>query len=66
MRVYTQAELDDLIAAPKIITEAPKKAMRLERGSRRNDMRLRSEDESMDFTAFMRINDTFPENFSIA
>jgi hypothetical protein len=65
LRVYTQTELDDLIAVPKLITEAPKKAMRLERGSRRNDMGLQSEDKTWDFSAFMRVNETFPENFSI-
>ena len=43
--------------------------MRLDRGSLRNDFRLESEEDSANdktkFSAFMRINESFPENFSI-
>lgn len=65
MRSYTQRELDELISCPKIITEAPKRQMRLEGSQRRNDMRLREKAGNRDFGVFMRMHDEFQENFSI-
>ena len=65
MRIYTQEEIDDLIASPKLIVEPPKKEFRSDRGHKRNGMTLQSVDGKTDFTVFMRINEDFPENFSI-
>ena len=65
MKQYTQNELDDLISCEKEIYDPPKQDMREERGSRRNNMGLRSLDGSREFSVFMRINEDFPENFSI-
>jgi len=39
-RRYTQQEIDDLIACPKVVSEPPKREMKLDRGHFRNDMRL--------------------------
>jgi hypothetical protein len=65
MTAYSQEEINHLISCPKVITEPPKKAMRSERGSRRNDIGLRSKDGELEFSVFMRINEDFHENFSI-
>lgn len=69
MTTYSQQELEELIVRPKRIIEPPRKDMRLERGSLRNDFGLESlEDninDTMKFSAFMRKNESFPENFSI-
>lgn len=65
MRQYTQDALDALIACRKAVVDPPRKEMKSERGCRRNDMTLRSEDGQHDFTVFMRVNEDFPENFSI-
>lgn len=65
MRTYTQAELDELIGCPKVVTDPPRKEMRLDRGSRRNSMRLASQDGKWRFSVFMRVNEAFQENFSI-
>ncbi len=64
---YTQADIVALIAYPKTISEPPKKDMRIERGSQRNAMRLTAyrDKEVLEFEVFMRVNDTFPEDFSI-
>ncbi|MCK6438850.1 MAG: hypothetical protein L6Q71_01455 [Planctomycetes bacterium] len=64
MATLTQQQIDDLIACRKVIVEPPRKEMTEERGSRRNDMRLTSEDRAHVFPVFMRINSTFQENFS--
>ena len=64
-RQYTQQEIDDLIACPKVISEAPKREMKLDRGLFRNDMRLKSTDEKMEFRVFMWRSEDLPENFSI-
>lgn len=65
MKTYSQEEIDNLIVCPKVITEPPRKEMRLERGSRRDNMALRSTDGDLEFSVFIRINEDFPENFSI-
>ncbi len=65
MKTYSQKEIDDLIATPKVITEPPKQEFRSERGHKRNGMRLQSLNGEQEFTVFMRINEDFPENFSI-
>lgn len=65
MKTYTQQELEALIACPKLITEPPRKEMKSDRGSLRNDMYLESVDGKMGFSVFIRINERFNENFSI-
>ncbi len=65
MSEYTQQEIDHLLKCPKVVIEPPRKQMVEERGSRRNNMRLTSEDGKIKFEAFMRICEDFPENFSI-
>jgi hypothetical protein len=62
---YSQQDIDRLISCSKVITDPPRKEMRVERGSRRNDMWLRAEDGDLEFSVFIRVNDDFPENFSI-
>ena len=42
MKTYSQEEIDSLISCPKVIAEPPKREMRSERGSKRNNMELRS------------------------
>jgi hypothetical protein len=64
-RKYDTLELQELLAIPKLITEPPRREMKLERGSWRNDMRLRSVEGGHDFRVFMRKSEEFPENFSI-
>ena len=64
-RRYTQQEIDDLIGCPKVVSEPPKREMRLDRGHFRNDMRLKSTDDKLEFRVFMRRNEDLPENFSI-
>ena len=65
MKIWTQAELDELIFCPKQMVDAPRKEMRSERGHLRNDMTLCSRDGEWRFSVFMRINERFPENFFI-
>ena len=65
MTTHSQQDIEHLISCAKVICDPPRKEMRVERGSRRNDMRLRSQEGDLEFSVFMRINDDFPENFSI-
>jgi hypothetical protein len=65
VKIYSQEEIDRLIACPKIVTEPPKRDMKSQRGHRRNNMLLRSEEGGLEFSVFMRINEDFNENFSI-
>lgn len=64
-RGYTQEEIDSLIACTKVVSEPPKREMKLDRGHFRNDMRLKSTDGNLEFRVFMRRNEDLPENFSI-
>ena len=64
-RRYTQQEIDDLIGCPKVVSEPPKREMKLDRGHFRNDMRLKSTDDKLEFRVFMRRSEDLPENFSI-
>jgi hypothetical protein len=64
-RRYTQQEIDDLIACPKVVSEPPKREMKLDRGHFRNDMRLKSTDDKLEFRVFMRRSEDLPENFSV-
>jgi hypothetical protein len=65
VRVYTQGELDALIRCPKIITEAPRREMRLDGAHWRNDMIVREQSGEHEFSVFMRMHSEFSENFSI-
>ena len=65
MKTWTQAELDELIACPKQVVDPPRKTMRSERGHQRNDATLSSLDGERRFSVFMRINEDFPENFTV-
>lgn len=65
-RTYTDDELSDLIACPKVITNPPHREMRLDGQHWRNEMDLvASDDKALTFHVFMRRNDNIPENFSI-
>ena len=50
---------------PKVVSEPPKREMKLDRGHFRNDMRLKSTDDKVEFRAFMRRSEDLPENFSV-
>lgn len=65
MKKYSQEEIEGLITCKKRITDPPRKEMKADRGSLRNDIQLESLDGKMGFSVFMRINERFPENFSI-
>jgi len=65
MRTFTDEEIANLVNCPKQVDDPPKREMRLENKSRRNDMSLRSADGKHAFRVFMRQSDDFPENFSI-
>jgi hypothetical protein len=64
-RRYAQQEIDDLIACAKVVSDAPKREDKLDRGHFRNDLRLKSADGKLEFRAFMRRSEDLPENFSI-
>ena len=59
------SEIKELIEIEKIITEGPKDSFILKQGSLRNDFNLESSVNSRKFHAFIRINETFSEDFSI-
>ena len=65
MQVYTVEKIEALISCPKVVTDPPKKELKLENGHFRNNLELKSEDGELNFTVFIRINFDFPENFSI-
>lgn len=65
MSTFTQHEIDELIKCPKVITSAPRRTWKMERGYRRNDMELQSQDGKYSFGVFMRVDEEFRENFSI-
>ena len=65
MKVWTQVELDYLVACEKRTVDPPKKTMRLELGSHRNEAALESFDAQHSFRVFFRRNDKFRENFTV-
>lgn len=65
MRQYTQDELQSLIICRKAITDPPRRQDYNAGGHKRNDMKLQSMDGDNRFSVFMRVNNDFPENFSI-
>lgn len=62
---FNQEFINFLISCPKRIKEAPKKEMVCEKGHLRNNMKLISDDGKFEFEVFIRVNQAFPENFSI-
>ncbi len=54
MKNYNQQELEEMIICPKAIIKPPRKEMKLERGSFRNDFELESISDGIKFSAFMR------------
>lgn len=62
---FTDAEIGHLTSCKKTVTEPPRKEMKVERGHRRNDMRLKAAGEELDFRVFIRQNLDFEENFSV-
>lgn len=65
MKTWTQDELDALISCDKRTLEPPKKIMRLEFGSYRNEATLESLDAKHSFRVFLRQNAKFHENFTV-
>lgn len=61
MKKYSQEEIEGLIKCKKRVTDPPRKEMKAERGSLRNDIQLESLDGKIGFAVFMRINERFPE-----
>ena len=65
MSVMSQDEIERLIHCPKVVTEPPRREPATERGNSRNGARLKAKDGDEEFSMFVRINDSFNENFSI-
>ena len=65
MREYKQEEIEELIRCPKVIIEAPRKEMYIERAYLRNDLKLREKNGERIFKVFMRQTVDFPEDFTI-
>lgn len=63
---WTQVELDRLTACAKRVTEPPSRQWKLESGAKRKSLRAEAVAEpGLRFRVFLRINQRFPENFSI-
>lgn len=65
MKTFSDDDIMNLISCKKNVVQPPRKDMKLDRASYRNDMQLESEDGSVRFSVFMRRNQEFMENFSI-
>ena len=65
MKTYTDEEIQELISCSKMVDKPPLKALKEERGHLRNEMTVKSADGKLKFRIFMRVNQTFNENFSI-
>jgi hypothetical protein len=61
----TEENINYLITCEKEIIETEHKDLKSNQGHKRNNFRLLSSDEKHQFSAFLRVNITFPENFSI-
>jgi hypothetical protein len=48
-----------------VVSEAPKRDLKLDRGHFRSDLRVKSTDAKLEFRVFMRRSEDLPENFSI-
>lgn len=62
---FSAEEIEELIALPKVITDAPRREMVEEGGHRRNDFKCESTDGKHRFRVFMRQNVMFPDAFSV-
>ena len=65
MANYRQQDIDELISCLKLVLESPKPVLKLMNGHWRNDARLMADKIKGEFLMFMRINEDFPENFSV-
>ncbi len=65
VKTWIQSELDELVACEKRTIDPPKKHMRLELGSYRNEASLESLDGEHSFRVFFRQNAKFRENFTV-
>jgi len=65
MRIFTDEELDSLVACPKQMVDPPRRELRAEGKMKRNDMTMKSMDGTHSFRVFLRQSDEFPENFSV-
>ncbi len=63
--IYQQDYLDSLITIPKTIIEGPHTDWQEHKGHFRNAMKLKWEQDEIDFFIFMRQSIEFPENFAI-
>lgn len=64
-RRFTKEEIENLIGCAKVVSDSPKRGLKVDRGHFRNDMRLKSVDGKLEFRVFMRRSEDLPENFSI-
>lgn len=62
---FTDEFILELIGCPKIVTTPPSKKLKEELGYQRNSFEMVSPDELYSFSAFIRINLHFKENFSV-
>lgn len=61
----SQQDIDYLIGCEKKITTPPQNELYLRQGNLRNEMELESVDKAHKFIAFIRVNETFQEDFSV-
>jgi hypothetical protein len=64
-RLYSQEEIDGLIARSKVVSDPPKRDWKADRGHLRNDLRLKSAGGLHEFRVFLRRNEDLPDNSSI-
>jgi hypothetical protein len=65
MEQLKNADIERLLGSGKVITEGSKKGMTLRSGSLRNDLKLETTDGKDRFSAFIRVSESFVEDFSI-
>lgn len=65
MKAWTQEELDNLIACPKIVKKPPAKSLTDAEAYLRGEFEAHSAAGDMDFLIFMRRSKVFEEDFSI-
>lgn len=63
--MFDEAFLNELITCPKLIVLPQQKDFKTENKSKKNDIKLISEDKQYSFSVFIRQNTEFTENFSI-
>lgn len=65
MSPYTEEDITALIQCPKCVVQPPKREMKSNRGSLRNEMELKAAKGLDRFSVFMRVSEHFREDFSI-